>query len=70
MWTQDDDSACEAQVQYRPPGSHSEVIRAFPAEHVREDYTDPSRGRRVVTGLVLRRRARPIVTTFRLWTER
>jgi hypothetical protein len=62
MWTQDDDSACEARVQNRPPGSHSGAIGAFPAEHVREDDTDRSHGRRQVTGLVLRRRAPPIVT--------
>jgi hypothetical protein len=46
MWTQDDDGAWFAQVQYRPPGGHSRVIGAFPAEDVREDYTDHSRGRR------------------------
>jgi len=46
MWTQDDDGAWFAQVQYRPPGSHSRVIGAFPAEDVREDYIDHSRGRR------------------------
>jgi hypothetical protein len=46
MWTHDDDGAWFAQVQYRPPGGHSRVIGAFPAEDVREDYTDHSRGRR------------------------
>jgi hypothetical protein len=46
MWTQDDRGAWTAQVQYRPPDSHSRVIGAFPAEHVREDTTDHSHGRR------------------------
>ena len=46
MWTQDNDGAWFAQVQYRPPGSHSPMIGAFPAEDVREDYTDRPRGRR------------------------
>lgn len=64
MWTQDDDGAWEAQEQYRPPGSHSRVIGAFPAEHVREDDTDRSHGRRQVIGVVLRRRAPRIVATF------
>ena len=45
MWTQDDHGAWFAQVQYRPAGSHSRVIGAFPAEDVREDTTDRSRGR-------------------------
>ena len=46
MWTQDDEGAWTAQVQYRPPGSHSRVIGAFPAEDVREDTADRSHGRR------------------------
>jgi hypothetical protein len=46
MWTQDDEGAWTAQVQYRPPGSHSRVIGAFPAEHVRGDTIDRSDGRR------------------------
>jgi len=45
MWTPDDDGASFAQVQYRPPGSHSKVMEAFSTEDVREDYTDRSRGR-------------------------
>jgi len=45
MWTQDDDGAWFALVQYRPPGSHSRVIEAFSTEAVREDYIDRSRGR-------------------------
>ena len=35
VWTRDDDGAWFAQVQFRPPGSHSRVIGAFPAEDVR-----------------------------------
>ena len=35
------EGAWSAQVQYRPPGSHSWVIRAFPGAGVREDTTRP-----------------------------
>lgn len=45
MWTQDDEGAWTAQVQYQPPGGHSRVIGTFPAGQVREDTVDQSRGR-------------------------
>jgi hypothetical protein len=44
-WTLDE-GARTAQVQYRPPGSHTRVIGAFPAEDVCEDTADRSHGRR------------------------
>jgi hypothetical protein len=44
MWTQDDD-AWYAQVQCRPPGTFSRQIGPFPADRVREDTLDRSKGR-------------------------
>ena len=45
MWTQHDDGTWSAQAQFQPPGTHSLVIGAFPADQVREDAVDRSRGR-------------------------
>lgn len=45
MWTLADDGTWTAQVQYRPPGTHTRVIGTFPAERVREDTVDRSEGR-------------------------
>jgi hypothetical protein len=45
MWTQDDEGGWTAQVQYQPPGTHTREIGAFPADHVRKDTVDRSRGR-------------------------
>ncbi len=30
MWTQTDDDTWTAQLQYRPPGTHTRVIDTFP----------------------------------------
>jgi hypothetical protein len=46
MWTQGDQGAWTAQVQYQPPAGDARVIGAFSADEVRESPVDRSRGTR------------------------
>lgn len=45
MWTQHDDGAWTAQVQWQRPAAGSRQIGTFPADRVREDTVDRSSGR-------------------------
>jgi hypothetical protein len=42
---QDDEGDWTAQVQYQPPGTHTQVVGSFASALVREDTEDRSRGR-------------------------